>query len=66
MLNPGQSAYVGDSNNVNFYTYAHDQFGNQWAGNDMQQVYEGGRPRWVGFRWQLYSRTQADYTINFE
>ena len=64
-LFPNQEAYVGDSMDNNVYTFAHDDFGNQWAGNDYQQVYEGGQPRSVGFRWHIYGISQTDYTVNF-
>lgn len=65
-LFPNQEAYVGNTNDHNIYTFAHDEFGNQWAGNDFHVVYEGGQPRSIGFRWQMFGLSLADYTVDFQ
>lgn len=66
VLFQNQEAYVGDTNNNNVYTFANDDYGNQWAGNNYQQVYNGGQLRQLGFRWHLFGLEQRDFTINFQ
>lgn len=63
-LQPGQDVYIGNTANDIFYTYAQDDFGGQWAGNDFQWVRDGNRNRSIGFRQHYYLRV-GDYTMEF-
>ena len=66
-LRPGESAYVGDTSNNYFYTFAKDDFGGQWSGHHNVALRDGNRSPTVGFEEHIFmAGSNADWTQNFD